>query len=328
MITYTIVATNTGNVTLSNVVVRDPVADAGSIIPANIPAIAPGANATVTAKHTLTQSDIDSGTFSNQAGATGTDPTGNPVDKPKSDDPNTPTPDDATVIIIGAKPAITLIKAGVSIGSGTKISYTFTIQNTGNITLNTVLLTDAKLGISGKVVPVGAGLAPGATITATEIYTLTQADKDAGKVVNSAVVNATTTGGAKATDISGTDATNDTPTTTDVDPSGNPAGAMSLVKTAVFSGNQITYTFTVKNTGTVTLNTVTFSDAKLGISNRTINVNGGLIPGATVTATEVYTLTQADKDAGQVTNTAIAKAKAPAGNDVTATSGTDETNQQ
>lgn len=207
VITYTIVATNTGNVTLSNVVVRDPGADAGSIVPANIPAIIPGAFATVTAKHTLTQADIDGGTYSNQAGATGIDPSGNPVDKPKSDDPDTPAPDDATIIVIGAKP--TLI----------------------------------------------------------------------------------------------------------------------FVKTAAFSGNQITYTFTVKNTGTVTLNPVTFSDTKLGINNRSIPVNGGLIPGASVSATEVYTLTQADKDAGQVTNTAIAKAKDPAGNEVTATSGTEESNK-
>ncbi|MBB5639363.1 putative repeat protein (TIGR01451 family)/gliding motility-associated-like protein [Pedobacter cryoconitis] len=322
VITYTIVATNTGNVTLSNVVVRDPGADAGSIIPATIPSIAPGASATVTAKHTLVQSESDAGTYSNQAGATGTDPSGNPVDKPKSDDPNTPEPDDATVIVIGSKPAVTLVKTGIISTDGNSITYTFVIQNTGNVTYTKVVLSDTKLGISNLAVPVGAGLAPGAAVNVTQVYTLTQADKNTGNVTNSAMVTGTTPAGATATDISGTDATNDTPTVTPLTTS----GGLIFVKTGTFSGNQITYTFTFTNTGNVTLTPVTFSDVKLGISNRTVDVGSGLIPGASVTATAVYTLTQADKDAGQVTNTATARAKTPAGGEVTATSGTNGTN--
>ncbi|RAJ31875.1 DUF7507 domain-containing protein [Pedobacter cryoconitis] len=217
VITYTIVATNTGNVILSNVVVRDPGADAGSIIPLSIQSIAPGASATVTAKHTLTQSDVDLGTYSNQAGATGTDPSGNPVDKPKSDDPDTPAPDDATVIVIGAKPTITLLKTGVF--SGNQITYTFTVKNTGSITLNPVTFSDAKLGINNRTIDVSGGLVPGATVSATEVYTLTQADKDAGKVTNTATAKAKTPAGADVTAISGTDGTNNTPTVIVVDKS-------------------------------------------------------------------------------------------------------------
>ncbi|MBB6500684.1 Ig-like domain-containing protein [Pedobacter cryoconitis] len=318
VITYTIVATNTGNVTLSNIVVADPGADAGSISPANIVTLAPGASSTVTAKHTLTQADVDGGKFSNQASAKGTDPSGNPVDKPKSDDPNTPTPDDATVIVLTPKPAVTLVKTGVISTDNNSITYTFVVQNTGNVTFTTVLLNDAKLGLTNLPVNVGTGLAPGASVTTTQVYTLTQADKNAGNVTNTANVKATAAGGATATDISGTDATNDTPTVVAITPS----GGLSLVKTGVFSGNQITYTFTVQNLGNVTLNPVTFSDAKLGIVNRTIDVGGGLLPGATASITQLYTLTQADKDAGTVTNTAIAKAITPSGAVVTATSGT------
>ncbi|MBB6500680.1 Ig-like domain-containing protein [Pedobacter cryoconitis] len=322
VITYTIVATNTGNVTLSNIVVADPGADAGSITPANIVTLAPGASSTVTAKHTLTQGDLDGGTYSNQASAKGTDPSGNPVDKPKSDDPNTPTPDDATVIVLTPKPAVTLVKTGVISTDNNSITYTFVVQNTGNVTFTTVLLNDAKLGVTNLPVNVGTGLTPGASVTVTQVYTLTQADKNAGNVTNTANVKATAAGGATATDISGTDATNDTPTVVAITPS----GGLSLVKTGVFSGNQITYTFTVQNLGNVTLNPVTFSDAKLGIVNRTIDVGGGLLPGASASITQLYTLTQADKDAGKVTNTAIAKAITPSGATVTAVSGTDATN--
>jgi uncharacterized repeat protein (TIGR01451 family)/gliding motility-associated-like protein len=217
VITYTIVATNTGNVILSNVVVRDPGADAGSIIPAVIPTIAPGAIATVTAKHTLTQADLDRGTYSNQAGATGTDPSGNPVDKPKSDDPDTPAPDDATVIVIGEKPTLTLVKTGVF--NGNQITYTFTVKNTGTVTLNPVTFSDAKLGINNRTIAVSGGLVPGATASATEVYTLTQADKDAGKVTNTAIAKAKTPAGSEVTAISGTDGTNNTPTVIVVDKS-------------------------------------------------------------------------------------------------------------
>lgn len=322
VINYTLVVTNTGDVTLSNVAVTDPGADAGSITPASIAAITPGANVTVKAKHTLTQADVDAGTFSNQAAVTGTDPAGNTVNKHKSDDPNTPDVDDATVITITPKLLITLVKTGAVSTDGNSINYTFVIQNPSNTTYKTVVLNDAKLGIANKSINVGAGLLPGASITVTEVYTLTQADKNAGNVTNTADVTATTPTGATATDISGTDATNNTSTVTPV----SPLGGLSLVKTAKFSGNQITYTFTIKNLGNVTLNTVTLSDEKLGISNRIVDVNGGLVPGASVEVTEVYTLTQADKDAGSVTNTATAKAKTPAGTEVTAVSGNAEGN--
>lgn len=210
VITYTIVATNTGNVTLSNVVVRDPGADAGSIIPANIPAIIPGASATVTAKHTLTQADIDGGTYSNQAGATGTDPSGNPVDKPKSDDPDTPAPDDATVIVIGAKPTLIFVKTAAF--SGNQITYTFTVKNTGTVTLNPVTFSDTKLGITGRSIPVNGGLNPGASASVTEVYTLTQADKDAGQVTNTAIAKAKDPSGNEVTAISGTEESNKNPT--------------------------------------------------------------------------------------------------------------------
>jgi gliding motility-associated-like protein len=103
-------------------------------------------------------------------------------------------------------------------------------------------------------------------------------------------------------------------------------GAITLVKTAALSGNQVTYTFTIKNTGTDTLNTVTLTDAKLGLNNKAIAISGGLIPGASIADVEVYTLTQADKDLGTVTNTAMVNAKTIGGVDVSDVSGTCENN--
>ncbi len=100
VINYTIVVTNSGTTLLSNVAVTDAGADAGSILPALIANMAPGSSVTVSAKHTLTPVDISNGSFSNQASVTATDQYGQPVTKPKSDDPTTPTIDDPTVVLI------------------------------------------------------------------------------------------------------------------------------------------------------------------------------------------------------------------------------------
>ncbi|MBB5438855.1 putative repeat protein (TIGR01451 family)/gliding motility-associated-like protein [Pedobacter sp. AK017] len=319
VISYTIVVTNTGNVTLNNVAVTDAGADAGSILPANIASLAPNASAMVTAKHTLTQTEVDNGSYSNQASVSGKDPKGNVIGNPKSDDPNTPAPNDATVISMASSPAITLVKTGVVSTDANTVTYSFSIRNTGNVTLSAITINDPKIGLTRTV---SAPLAPGISITETAVYTLSQADKNAGSVSNSATVTAKSPSGQTLSDVSGTAESNNTPTVTVI-----PQKALiSLVKTASFSGNKVTYTFSIKNLGNVTLNTVELSDTKLGISNKAIALANGLLPDASVVTTEVYTLTQADKDLGQVSNTATVQAKGPSGATVQDVSGTAEGN--
>ncbi|WP_231582729.1 Calx-beta domain-containing protein [Pedobacter sp. BMA] len=318
VINYNIIVTNTGNVTLTSITVTDVGADAGSILPAGIASLAPGISVTVTAKHTLTLTEVNNGSFSNQASATASTPNGGTISK-VSDDPNTPAANDATVTPIAPASTITLVKTGTLSTDGNSITYSFSIKNTGNVTLHIVNLIDAKLGLNKTY---SGNMAPGAIITDTYVYQLTQADKDAGSVTNSANVNARTPANLPVTDISGTAETNDTPTVTSIPNN----GAIALIKTATFSGNKVTYTFTIKNTGSVTLNTINLTDAKLGITNKVITVAGGLAPNATVTDVEVYTLTQADKDLGTVTNTATVNAKTTGGANVSDVSGTLENN--
>ncbi|RYD96448.1 MAG: tandem-95 repeat protein, partial [Sphingobacteriales bacterium] len=142
IISYTIEVENTGTSTLTNIAVSDAGADAGSISPANISTLAAGSKATVTAKHTLLQSEVDAGSFSNQASGKGKDPLGNDVEDVKSDDPGTATPNDPTIVNITATPKITLVKTGTLSSDGNTISYSFLITNTGNVTLNNPILTD------------------------------------------------------------------------------------------------------------------------------------------------------------------------------------------
>jgi len=319
VINYNIIVTNTGNVTLTNVAVADAGADVGSIIPASVASLAPGASVTVTARHTVTLTEVNNGSFTNQAGVTSLAPNGSVVAKDKSDNPATPAVDDATVTIIAPASTITLVKTGTLSTDGNSISYNFSVKNTGNVTLHIITLVDPKLGLN-RVIP--GTLAPGATVTDSYVYQLSQADKDAGSVSNTATITGQTPANVTVTDRSGTAENNDTPTVTNVSAS----SSIALVKTSIFNGNTIAYTFTIKNTGALTLNTITLTDAKLGINNKVITVAGGLIPGASITDVESYTLTQADRDLGTVTNTATVNAKTAAGANVSDVSGTQESN--
>jgi hypothetical protein len=69
---------------------------------------------------------------------------------------------------------------------GDVITYTFAVTNTGNTTLTNVIVTDPMVGLTiTETIAVGAS---NSTIKGT--YTITQADIDAGKVVNTALATA------------------------------------------------------------------------------------------------------------------------------------------
>ncbi|MGL5808566.1 MAG: DUF7507 domain-containing protein, partial [Nocardioides sp.] len=290
-IAYTFLVTNTGNVTLNPVSVNDP-----KVGPVNCPAttLAPSASTTCTATYTLTQADVDAGSVLNTATATGTPPGGGaPV-----------TATDNTAVPITAGPAITLDKqAGTPSGNtpGSTIAYTFLVTNTGNVTLNPVSVSDPKVG--PVTCPV-ALLAPAASTTCTATYALTQADVDAGEVVNVATASGTPPGGGApvtATDEVTTPITRATSITLDKQ-AGAPSGATA--------GDTIAYTFLVTNTGNVTLDPVSVDDPTVGPMTCP---PGALAPAASTTCTATYTLTQVDVDSGSVLNTATATGTPPSG---------------
>jgi len=99
MIAYTFMVTNTGNITLTNITVTDPLPGLSVISPASVASLAPGAMATFTANYTITPTDVTAGGVTNQATAMGTPPTG-PNVMDLSDD-NSNLEDDPTVTPIG-----------------------------------------------------------------------------------------------------------------------------------------------------------------------------------------------------------------------------------
>ncbi|MEU3219794.1 hypothetical protein [Streptomyces sp. NPDC006971] len=184
-IIYKFAVTNTGNVTLEDVKVNEgEFTGSGKLSPVTCPdeatSLVPGKTMTCTATYTVTQADIDAGSIKNSA--TGTPPGGT--------EPPVSPPSEVTVPA-PADPALTVtktaeIKTPGELVAGEKVEYAFLVKNTGNVTLKDVKVKEGDFTGSGKlsdvVCPAGAGsLAPGASVTCTASYEVTQADVDAGR---------------------------------------------------------------------------------------------------------------------------------------------------
>jgi len=314
VITYTINITNTGNVTLNDITITDNIA---SLSQNSISSLPVGQTVPVTASYTVTQADINAGQISNQAIAS-TSFNSNPVSDVSNDpDPDSPsTDDDPTITLIVQTPEITLTKTDnldlipQNMNVGDVINYDILVTNTGNVTFNQIVVTDPNANItSGNPV---VNLAPGQTANVTAEHVVTQADLDAGQVINAAT-GTTTFNGLTYSDISD-----------DVDPA-SPSGdndptvtllaqnpvlyvtkddGLSLTPHLLALGSTITYNVVVKNEGNVTLSNITLIDPGATISGSPI-INT-LAPNQTASFIVTHAITQAELDAGQVSNQAIA----------------------
>ncbi|NYE96132.1 putative repeat protein (TIGR01451 family) [Psychromicrobium silvestre] len=319
LVTYHFTATNTGNVTLTDVVINDGLVGLSPLTytwPGVAGTLAPGQTVTATATYAIAQADIDAGHVANSATTTGTPPSGPPVTPPPgtTDTPLTPAP----AMTFSKTADASAVQSPAVVGD--VVTYHFTATNTGNVTLTGVVVNDGLVGLSPLTYTwpgVAGTLAPGEVLTATATYAITQADIDAGHVANSATTMGTPPAGPPVTPPPGT---TDTPLT--------PAPAMTFVKTADASGvhkpakvgDVITYHFTAKNIGNVTLTNVSITDPLVGLSELSYTwpgTAGTMLPGQTMTATATYAVTQADIDAGQVTNIGTIVGMSPNGSKVT-----------
>ncbi|WP_247041177.1 DUF11 domain-containing protein, partial [Arthrobacter rhizosphaerae] len=315
-VTYSFSSTNSGNVTLTNVGITDPLPGLSAVAyvwPGTAGTLLPGQTVTATATYVVTQADVDAGTIANTATISGTPPTGTPI-----------TGND-TVTITGTRtPGQSITKTADASAvtnpavAGQVITYSFTSQNTGNVTLTNVAIADQLAGLSALVYtwPGTAGtLLPGQTVTATATYAITQADIDAGHVANSALPTAEVPPGVPGI-------TPPPPATTDTDIPPTPGISLdkSADKTALVAGETVTYSFSSTNSGNVTLTNVGITDPLPGLSAVAYvwpGTAGTLLPGQTVTATATYVVTQADVDAGTIANTATISGTPPTGTPIT-----------
>ncbi len=166
-VTYSYVVSNTGSTALQNVRVNDP---HGGLSAISCPAtsLAAGAKMTCTAGYAASQADVDAGSIVDTATAIGT-PSG-------SSTPLTSAPSTATVTATQS-PALALAKTAsptAAAKAGDPVTYTFTVTNTGNVTVKGIAVTDPLPGLTAIDCPSGAAsLAPGAAVACTAGYTVT-----------------------------------------------------------------------------------------------------------------------------------------------------------
>lgn len=184
---------------------------------------------------------------------------------------------------------------------GNTITYTYTVTNTGTVPINgPITVSDNKINGGVPFQISASNLAVGTNVQGTATYSITSADITAGSVMNSAIAH----GIYNSATIDSNTATATVTLT--------PQPALSITKTASpdtydMNGEQITYTYTVTNTGNVPITApITISDNKInGGAPFTIS-STNLAIGANVTGTSTYTITPADITARSVINTATA----------------------
>ncbi len=289
-VTYTYTVTNTGNVTLKGLALSDD--KIGTITPAKT-TIASGETTTATGTYTVLEGDLP-GPLTNVVTVTATDSQNQPVT-------NTAT---ATVTLTyTASMSVTKVPSSTTAGVGEQVTYTYTVKNTGNVTLNALALSDDKIG---TITPGQTTLASGETTTATGIYTVLEGDLP-GPLTNIVTVSATDSQNQAVTATQTATVALTYTTKLEV------AKVASTGTAAV--GSTITYSYTVKNSGTVTINGLSMNDDKLG--DITLDANT-LAPGATANGTATHLVVEADLP-GPIINTVIVTGTDSQNNPATAT---------
>ncbi len=322
LIEFEITVTNTGQAKLFDVVVTDdtPGVVLGECVVTGAPLLPtesavidefpwrlplyPGQVITCSATHVVTQADLDSATcsFSNAATGVGYD----------DDDPFEPEPADSVsdrdtvVAALECQPSLNLTKTVTSAGPytlGSNITYALVVENTGNVTLHGVSITEAPGVTLGACTPAApATLAPGQTMTCNANHVATLANTNAGTFVNTATADSTETGpdsaSATVTFLRDPELTVTKTVATTPPP---PAGGYVL-------GSTITYDIVATNTGNITLTTVEITDPGVGVTLGACNPTqpSALDPGQSMTCRATHVVTQLDLNAARYTNTAFA----------------------
>ncbi|WP_136073134.1 DUF7507 domain-containing protein, partial [Candidatus Ulvibacter alkanivorans] len=300
-INYTFSVTNPGNVGIENVTVTDDLIDPLNPIPgpnsgdtSNPGILDVGEEWIYTASYTVLPTDIINGQVFNEAEVDGT-VTGSSSSFNVNDL-------DSETVELCQNAEISITKASVSdtgnciaFDVNDTIDYTFNVVNEGDVAISNVVVTDPILGgvipgpASGDTVNPGV-LDVGETWIYEASLTVTQAEIDAGSVINTAEVEGDTLLG-------------------DVDNTSNQVTvlicqnpAIALVKESDYNGfdtsgnciaapgDQIDYTFTVTNQGNVSLSNILLSDPLPNVSAFTF-VGGDSDNDTQLDVTEIWVYT-------------------------------------
>ncbi|MDR6972019.1 hypothetical protein [Leifsonia shinshuensis] len=314
-VTYQFAVRNVGNVTVTGIDVEEQTfTGAGTVsgITCPVTTLAPAGSTVCTASYTVQQADIDRGTITNSASATGIDPSGGAL----------PDVSSSAIVTVAQVPGLTIQKSATPAqvnAPGQVVQYSFEVGNNGNVTINGVTVKEVSFTGTGSTTGAGnldqptcpqTSVAPNATMTCTAAYAVTQADIDAGTIVNTAVATGTDPGGATTT----------SPTSTATVTVAQ-APALALTKTADVAsisaaGQSIHYNLHVTNAGNVVVTGIVVGDQAFtgsGLPGQIQCPRTDLAPGASMDCSAAYAVTQQDIDRGSITNTAVASGSAPSG---------------
>ena len=314
-VVYTIKVTNNGNVPYKNV----KVADGQTGLNETIDTLAVGETRTFTTTHVVDEADIIAGSYTNVATATA-----DPIHDPKTGADVTPQGSDDETIgantdrpIEPSNPALRITKtsdvaAGTLLKEGDAVTYTVTVENTGNLTLTNVKATDSLAGatLAPGQSDTRAELAPGEQFSVNYVYEVTQADVVAGSVHNEATASGVSPDPNKPVDP-GAPGTKDDPTET-AKPS------LSIQKSNngsadVAAGSTVSYTITAINNGNVDLTGVVVTDELTGFTSDAFD----LAKGESRTFDTSYTVQESDIANGSIVNVAKGEGSDPKGGTVT-----------
>jgi uncharacterized repeat protein (TIGR01451 family) len=333
IINYNLVVTNTGNQTLTNVIITDPLTETEQ----NIGSLAPGASATLPTIYTITQEDIDSNATLEPNNVIG----GNIDNTATADSDQTGPVSDSEQVPIVLTPGIDIEKSvngedadsptGPFLNSDTDTAnFTYVVKNTGNVALSNVTVTDNRIA-SANIIFIGGDADNDQKLDIDETWTYEANNQDvlSGQYTNIGTAIGTA---ANGTQVNDTDNANyfgfsgslpaleikkytNAPTAVGnsgdlVDPYGYDADLQTGPYIKV--GDTVTWTYVVSNNGTVSLNNLQVTDNILGVNpvkiSESINTNGIL------EANEIWVYTATGTAiAGQYANTGTANAVGPTG---------------
>ncbi len=266
-VNYTFVINNTGDVQLNRISVTDTLlGDITNDFPATLAA---GQSATITKTRVVLASD--------------TDPLPNTVTATYQVEGLTnrlTTTDDHSVDLV--HPNMTIDKSGDTLSkAGDEVNYTFVINNTGDVQLNRINVTDTLLGDITNDFP--ATLAPGSSATVTKTRVVLSTDPD--PLNNTVNANYQVQGLPNILNASDSHSVDLVHPNMTIDKSGD-----TLSK----AGDTVNYTFVINNTGDVQLNRINVTDTLLG--DITNDFPATLAPGSSAIVTKTRVVLSTDPD--------------------------------
>ena len=326
-LTYTITVKNTGNTTLNDVLVTDTITGRGELslsttdtgvtiedTTATIETLAVDTTVTITATYTVAAGEAGQ-TLTNTAVATASDGTKDQPDNPPS------------VTVENPDWTVTKTVDNATPNVGDTITYTITVSNTGNTTLNGLTVTDTMddgrtvtwvtplppnvTDDDGDGILTVSGLAPNKDVVITATYKVVATDAGA-TFKNTVTVSDGTT----------SETPDEPPEVTVSNPNvsiNKTVSGMSGADNRAVEGDALTYTISVKNSGNTKLDVAVSDDMwtagkvnSAELDGTTIDVSSGsytisgLDVGESKSITYTYTVTAEDVTNGTIDNAATA----------------------